>query len=401
MVNVIMTKRAKAGHRQRLRERFLAGEESTCTEEALLELLLTYVIPQKYVQPLARRLIVEFGSLSAVLAAPSEVLCQMKGIKSNTAALLKLVHWIRVHHPFEKGGKTGPEKFSPVKVNQLELPGYQSSFLDFQEQYEHRGIIPRTTVEETKTVFPRQRVKMFGKAVLKEAIEILPNIPDTDSLAEIRSFLLANLHFNAQTTRHRYANYILRRMFPNGSADKPLRSFARAFAGTQVLRDVCFYRFLRAEPLQVEVIQDLIIPNMGNGRLGRYRIRRYLSDRFPGSRSIVDCGKAIVEALTAAGIVRTDRTSISFAYRDISIPSFAFVLHSEFPDPGMYDIQMIKNNSVIQAMLWNPERILPLLYELRNEGIISKVSEIDDVRQFTTKWPLERVVEYLVDGGHR
>jgi DNA repair protein RadC len=45
------------GHRQRLKERFLAGEPSSQSDEALLELLLTYAIPQKDVQPLARHLI--------------------------------------------------------------------------------------------------------------------------------------------------------------------------------------------------------------------------------------------------------------------------------------------------------------------------------------------------------
>ena len=46
-------------------------------------------------------------------------------------------------------------------------------------------------------------------------------------------------------------------------------------------------------------------------------------------------------------------------------------------------------------MLWNPEFILPELYELRNQGLISKVSDIDTVRQFTTKFTLDQLVERL------
>ena len=45
------------GHRQRLRERFLVRESGALTDEALLELLLCYAIPQRDVQPLAKRLI--------------------------------------------------------------------------------------------------------------------------------------------------------------------------------------------------------------------------------------------------------------------------------------------------------------------------------------------------------
>ncbi len=36
-----------------------------------------------------------------------------------------------------------------------------------------------------------------------------------------------------------------------------------------------------------------------------------------------------------------------------------------------------------------------LWYELRNQGLISKVSEIDMVRQFTTKWSLMEIVEQV------
>ena len=243
--------------------------------------------------------------------------------------------------------------------------------------------------------------EMFGKAVLKDAIQILPSLPDSESLDEIRSFLRAKLHFSAEQTRQRYANYIIRRMFPNGYADAPLRLFAKAFPDAQELRDVCFYRFLQNEPLEVEIIEDLILPNLGAGRLSRERIRKRLAEKFPEAKSIVDCGKAIVDALTAGGIVKADRTKISFAYREIPVASFAFILHSEFPEPGMYDIRKLDENRMIRAMLWNPERLLHALYELRNQGLISKISEIDNIRQFTTKHTLAGVVEQIVSGGKK
>jgi DNA repair protein RadC len=190
-------------------------------------------------------------------------------------------------------------------------------------------------------------------------------------------------------------------MFPNGYADAPLRSFAKAFPDAQELRDVCFYRFLLSEPLEVEIIEDLIIPNLGTGRLSRERIRKRLSEKFPEAKSIVDCGKAIVDALTAGGIAKADRTKISFSYREIPVTSFAFVLYSEFPEPGMYDIRKLDENRMIRAMLWNPERLLHALYELRNHGLISKISEIDNIRQFTTKHTLAGVVEQIVSGGKK
>jgi len=58
-----------AGHRQRLRQRFLTSGSSEFSQLELLELLLTFAIPRQDVAPLARRLIDQFGGLSGVLAA--------------------------------------------------------------------------------------------------------------------------------------------------------------------------------------------------------------------------------------------------------------------------------------------------------------------------------------------
>ena len=380
-----MSDTGKKGHRQRLRDRFASGEKASRSEEALLELLLTYAIPQKDVQPLAMRLLSEYGSLSSLLETPMETLCQSDGVKGSSAVLLKLVDWIRQQHGPKLPGKKKAK--APTQATLFE------SISSAEEQAASTLIEPRRA-----KVIRRYGTEMFGKAVLKEAIQILPSLPDSESLDDIRSFLRAKLHFSAELTRKRYANYITRRMFPDGYADGPVRAFAKAFPNSQELRDACFYRFLQSEPLEVEIIEDLIIPNLGTGRLSRERIRKRLSEKFPEAKSIVDCGKAIVDALTAGGIVKADRTKISFAYREIPAASFSFILHSEFPEPGMYDIRKLEENRMIRAMLWNPERLLHALYELRNQGLISKVSEIDNIRQFTTKHTLAGVVEQVVLG---
>src|ERR1035437_8020600 len=79
-----------AGHRQRLKDRFMAGATRALTDVALLELLLTYAIPQKDVQPLAEQLITQFGSLDKVLAADVTALKGVPGVGDAAATLLKL-----------------------------------------------------------------------------------------------------------------------------------------------------------------------------------------------------------------------------------------------------------------------------------------------------------------------
>jgi hypothetical protein len=79
--------KSKAGHRERLKAHFIAGDEGAYTDETLLELLLTYAIPQKDVQPLAKKLLATFGSLSDVLSADITTLCKQEGIKEHSAVL--------------------------------------------------------------------------------------------------------------------------------------------------------------------------------------------------------------------------------------------------------------------------------------------------------------------------
>ena len=382
----VITDKGKSGHRERLRKRFLARDEGSHTDESLLELLLTYSLPQKDVQPLAKQLIAKFGSLQDVLSADVDTLCKFDGLKTHSAALLKLTDWIRLHHSFQ----------APlVERKHQETP--QATLFESVEIKKFKEL----PVKTTKKFQPRRGTALFGKAVLKEAIALAPKIPDVNSLDDIREFLRKNLHFSAEETRRRYSNYIISHLFPTGHADKPLRSFAVIYSGRQELKDVCFYRFCNAEPLMFDVIENLFLPSIGIGRLKRERLREYLQQRFPSSKSIVDSAKAIVDALTSGGVATADHATINFSFREILLPSFAFVVHSEFPEPGMYDIAKLETNRAIRAMFWNPTRIMPVLYELRNQGLISKISEIDNIRQFTTRWTLEEVVTKLLDGQGR
>jgi DNA repair protein RadC len=382
------TEEDKSGHRQRIRERFFTGEDRALSEESLLELLLTFAIPRKDVRPLAKDLLARFGSLSGVLEADPIALCASEGIKDNSAVLIKLVDAIR-----QNGASKLPTQRAAKAKSKSEQPPL------FEAQEDDRGpaeLEKKSRGRAKRTTSARRGTGLFGKAILKEAIEMLPQLPDTESLKELRLFLNSNLHFSGEQTRQRYASYILSRMFPDGHGDRALRAFAWRYEGRQELRDACFYRFCKAEPLMYKVIGELFIPSIGAGRLNREGLRAYLAHQYPEAKSIKDNAQAITEALEDSGVAKADRTRITFGYREILIPSFAFVVHNEFPEPGMYSIEQLENSQALRAMFWNPDRVLNALYELRNLGLIARVSEIDRVRQFTTKWSLDQLVERLV-----
>ncbi|MEO7020574.1 MAG: DNA repair protein [Ktedonobacteraceae bacterium] len=372
------------GHRERLKARFVSGADSSHSEEALLELLLTYAIPQKDVQPLAERLLTNFGCLERVLSADLSDLSRQEGIKEHTAILVKLIDWIRMHVTHSSG--TDNAHLQPVEIVTPTL------FPDALLIVEKKPLLNRGSSAPPRT-------GLFGKALVQETVDMLPLIPDTSSLDEVRAFLKQHLPFSGQTTRERNAQYITRRMFPTGVVDRGLRLFAKTYAGRRELREVCFYRFCKTEPLMYDLIEQLMLPALGAGQIPRSLWREYLNQRFPGYSSTKDCSLASIEALVSGGLAAADRETLHFTYREPTLAAFVFVLHSEFPEPGMFNISRLEQSRGLRAMLWQPESFLPMLYELRNKQIISKISEIDALRQFTTIYTLDQVCEILSQAG--
>lgn len=79
-----------AGHRDRVRDKFIQNGIDSFNPHEILELLLFYAVPRRDTNELAHRLINKCGSLSAVFDAPIEIL-QECGLSKSGATLLKLV----------------------------------------------------------------------------------------------------------------------------------------------------------------------------------------------------------------------------------------------------------------------------------------------------------------------
>ena len=85
------TSHSGTGHRARLRERLLKGGAEALADYELLEFLLFAGMRQGDTTPIAKRLIAQFGSLSAVLNADPAALMQVKGMGEANAASLRSV----------------------------------------------------------------------------------------------------------------------------------------------------------------------------------------------------------------------------------------------------------------------------------------------------------------------
>jgi DNA repair protein RadC len=80
-----------AGHRERLRARFLKSGAGPLPDYELLELTLFAAIPRRDTKPLAKRLLARFGNYAEVIAASHQRLMEVEGVGEAVVNQLKIV----------------------------------------------------------------------------------------------------------------------------------------------------------------------------------------------------------------------------------------------------------------------------------------------------------------------
>lgn len=80
-----------AGHRGRMRQRFLQSGLTSFQDHEVLEFLLFYAVPRRDVNEMAHLLLDRFGTLAGVLNAPEEELRDIVGVGPRVSHFLNLV----------------------------------------------------------------------------------------------------------------------------------------------------------------------------------------------------------------------------------------------------------------------------------------------------------------------
>ena len=153
------------GHRQRLRDKFLAQGIEAFTDAEIIELLLTFGTPRSDCKEAARALLTQFGSLPAVLDAAPVQLQQVKGVgPKNTFAL----HFIQgVARRYLRQRVVGKEyvRSSREVADYLihSMRGLQHEVLTVVFLDAAHAVLDATVVAEgtvtVNTIYPRELVK--------------------------------------------------------------------------------------------------------------------------------------------------------------------------------------------------------------------------------------------------
>ncbi|MDB5473648.1 MAG: hypothetical protein JWP99_951 [Devosia sp.] len=160
-----------AGHRERVRERFLKVGGEAFEDYELLEMLLHIVIPQKDTKPLAKALLREFGSFSGVFSASQSRLAAIKGLGPKTVTSLKIIQATAARF-----ARDGISQEKPILSSWTQLIDYCRIQMAFEpiEQLrilflDKKNRLIADEVQQTGTV---DHTPVYPREVIKRALEL-------------------------------------------------------------------------------------------------------------------------------------------------------------------------------------------------------------------------------------
>jgi len=351
-----------AGHRARLRQRFVA-DPTLLSEIEMLELLLTYAIPRRDVAPLAQALIDRFGNIDRVLIASYEELLTVPGIGEQAAILVQVVARLT-------GQAQGPVEAVVDTVHQPALFEVEPTL---------------GPLFDSKPEPEEPPMRTFANDEIDNSLTFIPQAAQFETFEAFKAYLKERLPYNSESTRERRASYILNRFFPEGRLDVPLTYYVAQCASQQDLKPALFYHVLKAEPIAAKVAEEFVWPALPLGRVDREAMRefvlRYLPDIGPASQAKVL--RSLFNTYGLLSVGTQDGPQLRFQIHTGTLEGFLYVLAAEFPEPGIYTFEALEGGPMRLWLLWDREWMRRQLYNLRDLGVIAKVSEIDAIRQFT------------------
>lgn len=117
-------------HRIRLRDRFMQHGISGLQSYEIIELFLTFVVPQKDVKPAAKQAIEKFGSIKGFFDADEKELSQIPYFKDKALALRKFIKEVSLLYYQQQVEE------SPISLSKQELINYCQTKIGFQPNEE-------------------------------------------------------------------------------------------------------------------------------------------------------------------------------------------------------------------------------------------------------------------------
>ncbi len=169
------------GHRTRLRNRFMQNVEGL-QEYEIVELLLTYVLPQRDVKEIAKELLERFGSIKGIFDASEDELKSIPFIKDKFITLLRLIREVNAIYRKQKASEVPVsqsieeiahyciEKFGDKKEEEFHVLYLDSNFrIQLENDFPADEFYFSGTVDKT-VVYPR---KIIEEGIKRKAYALI------------------------------------------------------------------------------------------------------------------------------------------------------------------------------------------------------------------------------------
>jgi DNA repair protein RadC len=161
----------RAGHRERVRERFNKVGGAAFSDTELLEALLHLAIPRKDTKDLAKLLLKRFGSFSGVLSAPRERLAEFDLLGDITITNLKLIQSAAQRFANDK-----VDRELPILSSWSSLIDYCRSAMAFEDVEQFRILFldkkNRLIADEVQQKGTVDHTPVYPREVIKRTLEL-------------------------------------------------------------------------------------------------------------------------------------------------------------------------------------------------------------------------------------
>jgi DNA repair protein RadC len=161
----------RAGHRERVRERFNKVGGENFSDAELLEAVLHVVVPQKDTKDLAKLLLKRFGSFSSVLSAPAAQLKEFKLLKEVTVTHLKVILAAA-----QRFARDQVDRNQPILSSWSALIDYCRSAMAFEDIEQFRILFldkkNRLIADEVQQKGTVDHTPVYPREVIKRSLEL-------------------------------------------------------------------------------------------------------------------------------------------------------------------------------------------------------------------------------------
>lgn len=229
-------------------------------------------------------------------------------------------------------------------------------------------------------------------------LEVIRESEQFSSFDALIEYLKHGVRLNSQATRERYANLLVKRLFPEKSLDGLNPRTWRTYHDEQLLCDLARFTTLEAEPVIARFVVEQLLAVPAGSLIDAATLRDFVGSTYGSFKK--DSAERIQSAIQHMGFVT--RIGGKLVTQDVARPATALLilLHARLaPTPRIVRLSDILETQEGNAPFWKllgireEKTVRSILREAADARLIAKYTLVDQLEQITTGYSLDEYLE--------